>query len=252
MLLLFSLLLLIISVLCLSLKSAAINRYNTTTDHGHSTSSVRLEKEFPGQDLPLANYPAELGLSTSNALFTAAGTSLVSALVVFLLSVRSMVKRKALQLVWYQRRALTFAFAANTIIVLAVCIFVFVQHSKSASFSLNYRNLNNDFGSGGVYNGGLFDLEAWACGVADLASFQGYDWGLKDQCMLESGSRACSLLLVVFAAIVAGCVWWDTRYGNMVITNWKGIDTDEELSYELCRGTFEMRGMKFEEDDHKG
>lgn len=109
-----------------------------------------------------------------------------------------------------------------------MCVASFVLHSKSAEFSLAYRNVDSGFGPAGSYDSGVFDLESWACATADIRSFQSAGFGLQSQCMLESGSRACSLLLVIFAVAVFGGVVWDMRAGRNVFTDWR-MDSDEEM-----------------------
>lgn len=95
-LLTFSTLLSLAAILCLSLKSAARNSYNSATSNGSRTTSVQLEVEFPDTEVLLANYPLHLGLDATSAVLAAAGLSLVSAIITMGFSSRALLKEKAI------------------------------------------------------------------------------------------------------------------------------------------------------------
>ncbi|KAL7628441.1 hypothetical protein AAE478_002644 [Parahypoxylon ruwenzoriense] len=217
----YSMVLVLVSILLLAFKSTAFNSYMDQTDDGKVTTTV----VWPGHGLGdyIQLYPYELFPVVQGPVIAAASVGLITSLAVAALSTWALRSRRVLKLNQTQRLMVLAVLCANALLATIVMIFELVQRGRSIHFDPEYRMTES-----AAYDKGPFTLEIWTCEApVYVSSFERY--GLRKQCVGERASLCLLIVMWVFSSAMLGCLAWDMRSAQSIVTAKKrAVDWEDD------------------------
>ncbi|KAI0874635.1 hypothetical protein GGS24DRAFT_458431 [Hypoxylon argillaceum] len=183
-----SLLLSLVSILCIAFKSASLAIYKGN-----------------GEGL----YPSKLTTNTPGLLTATASIDLILSLPVVVVSAYLMRRGRPMKLLLSERIAVITLLSANAILSAVNFIYQFVLAGQSTHFDLSYEHETTE------NEEKPFILEAWACGLSPYIS-SSYNVNLDIQCAEERASRGLSLVLWLLAML--GLLVRDMKSCHVLVT----------------------------------
>ncbi len=100
----------------------------------------------------------------------------------------------------------------NAVFSLIALITILAIHTRSATFDPNA----NDFGHTRAYDSGTFDLESWACSMANSRTVEAI---YPPQCHIEHIAKCMLIAEFLLSMIAVGIAAWDSKGADK---RWKG------------------------------